>query len=90
VKGGAVMILRGKVWKVGDNSWILDNAILKLVTSSCGVGYYPRQWHVRAMYTSWSPATVTWNIIENSQYYLNSEIVLYPPCFFGQSAVDHP
>ncbi len=65
----------------------IDSAILKLVTMSCGVGYSPRQWHVRAMYTSWNPATVTWNIIEQSQYQLGSEIILNPPCYFGQSQI---
>ncbi len=65
----------------------IDSATLKLVTSSCGVGYYPRQWHVRAMYTTWSPTTVTWNIVESSQYWTASEIILYPPCYYGQSQI---
>jgi len=65
----------------------IDSATLKLVTSSCGVGYYPRPWHVMAMLTSWSPTTVTWNIILNSQLYKDSEIVLYPPCYYGQSEI---
>jgi hypothetical protein len=63
----------------------IENATLKLVTKSCGVGSAPKQWHVQAMYTSWSPTTVTWNVIENSQFYSSSKIILYPPCYFGQT-----
>lgn len=39
------------------------------------------------MYTTWSPTTVTWNIIESSQYWTASEIILYPPCYYGQSQI---
>jgi hypothetical protein len=60
---------------------------LNLTTSMRGVGYYPRQWHVRALSTSWSPSTVTWNIVENTQYYTQSQIILYPPGYYGQSDI---
>jgi chitodextrinase len=63
----------------------IGSAILKLKASSIGVGYYPRMWHVRALASTWDPSTVTWNIVENFQYYLASEILLYPPGYYGQS-----
>jgi hypothetical protein len=65
----------------------IDSATLRLTTSSVGVGYYPRQWHIRALATSWSPSTVTWNIVNNLQYYVYSEIILYPPGYYGQSEI---
>lgn len=65
----------------------IDSATLRLIASSVGVGYYPRQWHIRALSTSWLPSTVTWNVVENLQYYLQSEIVLYPPGYYGQSDI---
>lgn len=65
----------------------IDSATLRLRASSIGVGYVPRQWHVRAQATSWSPSTVTWNIVDNSQYYIGSEIILYPPGYYGQSDI---
>ena len=63
----------------------IGSAILHLKASSIGVGYYPRIWHVRALADTWSPSTVTWNSAENLQYYLASEILLYPPGYYGQS-----
>jgi len=63
----------------------IDSATLKLMASSVGVGTAPRQWHIRAQATSWSTSTVTWNIVNKSQYYTDSEIILYPPGFYGQS-----
>jgi hypothetical protein len=62
----------------------IDSATLKLEVSSAGVGYYPRQWHIRAMLTSWSPATVTWNVVESSFSYDGSEIIQNPPTYAGQ------
>jgi len=62
----------------------IDSATLELEVSYTGVGYYPRQWCVRAMATSWSPTTVTWNVIESSQYYTGSQINQNPPTYGGQ------
>jgi hypothetical protein len=65
----------------------IESATLTLTTSLRGVGYYPRQWHIRALATSWSPSTVTWAVVENLQHYSQSEIVLYPPGYYGQSDI---
>src|SRR6056300_489333 len=62
----------------------IESATLTLTTDQSGVGYFPRQWHIRALSTSWSPSTVTWNVVENLQYYTYSQIVLNPPGYFGQ------
>jgi hypothetical protein len=62
----------------------IDSATLKLVVQTSGVGYYPRNWHIRALATSWSPATVTWNVVGNLQYYTASEIIKLPPTYSRQ------
>ena len=66
------------------SSWI-SSATLRLVTISAGVGYYPRNFHIVAQATTWDPATVTWAIVENSQYYINSKIIEPPPAYSGQT-----
>jgi uncharacterized repeat protein (TIGR02543 family) len=62
----------------------IDSATLKLVVQSSGVGYYPRNWLIRALATSWSPTTVTYNVVKNLNYYLASEIIQSPPTYSGQ------
>ncbi|WP_455210292.1 fibronectin type III domain-containing protein [Kaarinaea lacus] len=62
----------------------IESATLQLTVDYIGVGYYPRSWHVRAMATDWSTQTVTWNVVESSQYYLDSNINQNAPTSGGQ------
>jgi hypothetical protein len=62
----------------------IDSATLILETQYCGVGYYPRQWSLKAMYSSWSTSTITWSIFENTSYYTGSQINQSPPTYSGQ------
>ena len=77
------MIIRTLVSAIAGKT--VDSAALKLTTSSVGVGNYPRPWHIRALAAPWSPSTVTWNIVNPFAFYLNSEILLHPPGYGGQS-----
>jgi Fibronectin type III domain len=62
----------------------IESATLTLTTNYLGVGSNPRNWHIRAMLSSWSPNTVTWNIIQNTQFYTASETIHSPPTVGGQ------
>ena len=60
------------------------SATLKLTVRSTGVGYYPQNWHLRALASTWSPSTVTWNVVANLQYYTASQLIQAPPTYSGQ------
>jgi hypothetical protein len=60
------------------------SAALQLQTSSYGVGYNPRQWHVHALSSGWSGNTVTWNIASNFLHYTYSETTHNPPIYSNQ------
>jgi hypothetical protein len=62
----------------------IESATLRLTVDYIGVGYYPRSWHVRAMATAWSTQTVTWNVVESSQYYIDSNISQNAPTYADQ------
>jgi hypothetical protein len=62
----------------------IESATLTLEVDRVGVGYYPRQWSIKAMATNWSAATITWNIWETTQYYIGSQITLNAPSYAGQ------
>ncbi|MDO8990763.1 MAG: Ig-like domain-containing protein [Sideroxyarcus sp.] len=61
------------------------SATLRLQASSVGVGIVPRQWYVRALASSWSGASVTWDNSRTSQYYVYSQSVHNPPALIGQT-----
>ena len=60
------------------------SAQLKLTVNSVGVGNYPRNWHVWALASNWSPSTVTWNQAVGFFHYTSSTIVQSPPTRSGQ------
>jgi len=64
----------------------IDSATLTLTVNYRGVGFFPRNWHVWAIASSWSPATATWNTVSTSSFlhYTASEIIQAPPTFAGQ------
>jgi hypothetical protein len=47
----------------------IDSATLKLTATSVSVGYYPQNFKIYAVATSWNPSTVTWNIAANFSVY---------------------
>jgi len=63
----------------------IDSATLKLTTQFVGVGFLPRAWNIRALFTPWSGSTVTWNIAANLLLYPAPNITLNPPTFAGQT-----
>ena len=65
----------------------IDSATLRLSAGAVGDGVHPRQWHIFALSTTWSPSTVTWNIAQNLQHYVKSEVILDPPGYDGQSEI---
>ncbi len=63
----------------------IQSARLGLTVDIAGVGFYPQNWHIRAMATNWFPSSITWNGLQTTQYYLASHTVLNPPAFGGQT-----
>jgi hypothetical protein len=66
----------------------VDSATLKLVVNSKGVGYLARQWYVRALATSWSHTTATWDNIAVHDYYIASESLQWPPQLTAQESYE--
>ena len=62
----------------------LQSLALLLQASSVGVGIVPRQWHVRAVASSWSGTSLTWYNSRGSQYYVYSQSVHNAPASIGQ------
>ncbi|HAS53416.1 MAG TPA: hypothetical protein DCS42_04390 [Nitrospiraceae bacterium] len=62
----------------------IDSAILRLEVSSPGVGYYPKNFKIGAVATSWNSTTVTWNIMSPFQYYTASWLTYSYPTYSGQ------
>lgn len=60
------------------------SATLRLTVDYVGVGFYPRNWYVRALATDWFPSSVTWNNVTGFQYYIASETLVVPPTYPGQ------
>jgi hypothetical protein len=63
----------------------IQSATLQLQTSIYGVGFVPRQWHVRALASSWSGSTVTWTSSKFFMHYVYSETTHNPPVYSGQT-----
>jgi hypothetical protein len=66
----------------------VDSATLKLVVNSKGVGNLARQWYLRALATSWSHTTVTWDNIAVHDYYIASESLQWPPQLTAQESYE--
>lgn len=60
------------------------SATLRLTVDYAGVGFYPRNWNVRALATNWNTNTVTWNAVSGFQYYTASTTLVVPPTYSGQ------
>jgi len=61
----------------------IDSATLKLTTDYAGVGYYPRNWYIAALISSWT-STVTWNIASTFTYDITTKQIFAPPTNAGQ------
>jgi hypothetical protein len=64
----------------------IESATLTLCVDYIGVGYNPRTWYIRAMSSSWSTSTITWNIFETTSYY--SQISQSPPTNYNDCTVN--
>jgi List-Bact-rpt repeat protein len=62
----------------------IESATLKLEVSTAGVGYYPKNFKIGAVYTSWNPATLTWNAMASWLYYTASWLTYSYPTYSGQ------
>lgn len=61
----------------------IESAVLQLEVNYAGVGFSPRMWHLRALASAWSPATISWNGVQASNYFLASEQLFNPPATAG-------
>ena len=62
----------------------IQSATLRLTVDYAGVGFYPRNWYVRALATNWNTNSVTWNVVSGMQYYTASATLVVPPTYAGQ------
>lgn len=66
----------------------IEAATLTLCVQYYGTGYFPRTWYIRALATSWSSTTVTWNVLEGLNYYTASEIAQTPPVNYSDYVIN--
>lgn len=66
----------------------IEAASLTLCVQYYGTGYFPRTWYIRALATSWSSTTATWNVLQGLNYYTASEIAQNPPYNYSDYVIN--